>query len=424
MTSYTNFYADGTIQLFQNNNIVEGTGTLWLQAGVEGGVLFIMGQSYPVLEVLDDTHLRIIQPWVYTTTAPGLTYSIGLMDSKAATAIAANQKLMQLIDLYSNQPGHVIGFNNLEPTADRLGYFTGPETMALTGLTGFGRSIIAADSAANGRATLEINDLGLGAPSIALTNANNAQLGSMLQLGGTENEAVAANLPALGEAGNIPRWWNLLTFGVGGRTTQIAQEVYGQGVSPKGRIFTRVNHDVWQPWQEVYTARDEPSRLLKSWGPQELANASVLLFDLPTTFSAFEIVATGLYSNAGSIVSIRLGGPSSSGQAHGLHAANYEISLVQTSGGDVTAVNAVDGSEFAISLTRAVGDNVSRTLISPGSPNNHPTMNVNFSAGSGSSFFISIRAGRLLVPERMTRIGILSTAVLSSVGNIRIYGVN
>ena len=333
------------------------------------------------------------------------------------------QQLQKIIDRLTS--GNVSALADLVGAEGLLPYFTGAGQMATTSLTAFARTLLDDADEATARNTIGLNALGIGASAPSdLANANDAQMGSMLRMGGTESQAAAANLPILGGDGNLPRWWNVLTFGSPNRATQIAQEVYGQGNTPKGRVFVRVNHDTWQLWQEIYTARDETSRLLRSWNSDELANASVLLFDLPAGYAAFEVVMIGLYSSSGSVISMRLGSASSAGQEHGLHASsNYESSLMQTSGDGVTAVNAT-ATEFAIGLTRALGDNVSRTLITPGSGNNHPTMNVNFAAGTGSSFFISTRAGRLMVPERMTRIGIISTAGLSAVGNIRLYGVN
>lgn len=97
MTSYTNFVNRGRIGMIQGSSIVTGTDTMFVTDAVEGGVLFVNGASHPVIEVIDETHLRIGSIWWLEGYDQNVPYFIGLMDSKAATGIWANQQLADMI---------------------------------------------------------------------------------------------------------------------------------------------------------------------------------------------------------------------------------------------------------------------------------------------------------------------------------------
>jgi hypothetical protein len=101
----------------------------------------------------------------------------------------------------------------------------------------------------------EFNQFGVGAAGRGLANADNAVLGSNNATGFDDNTAaVSGNYPDVGiSSGSGPVWWNLVTYGTSGRTTQVATEVYGLGGRPKGETFTRVKHDTWEPWVNNFT---------------------------------------------------------------------------------------------------------------------------------------------------------------------------
>jgi len=102
----------------------------------------------------------------------------------------------------------------------------------------------------------EFNQFGVGADGRELANADNAVLGSNNATRFDDNAAaVSGNYPDVG-IDSDPVWWNLVTYGEGGRTTQVATEVYGLGGRPKGETFTRIKHDTWQPWVQNIFASD------------------------------------------------------------------------------------------------------------------------------------------------------------------------
>lgn len=56
-------------------------------------------------------------------------------------------------------PGNIEALGKLDSAADTVPYFTGPEEMAITALTAFGRSLLAANDAAGGRTVLGMGTL-------------------------------------------------------------------------------------------------------------------------------------------------------------------------------------------------------------------------------------------------------------------------
>jgi len=102
------------------------------------------------------------------------------------------------------------------------------------------------------------NQYGLGANGTNLANADNAVLGSNNATRFDDNTAaVSGNYPDVGiSSGSGPVWWNLVTYGIHNRTTQVATEVFGLGGRPKGETFTRVKHDTWGPWVQNIFASD------------------------------------------------------------------------------------------------------------------------------------------------------------------------
>ena len=100
------------------------------------------------------------------------------------------------------------------------------------------------------------NQYGVGAAGTNLANADNAVLGSNNTTGFADNTvAVSGNYPDVG-IGSGPVWWNLVTYGIHNRTTQVATELFGQGGRPKGETFTRIKHDTWEPWVQNIFASD------------------------------------------------------------------------------------------------------------------------------------------------------------------------
>lgn len=102
-------------------------------------------------------------------------------------------------------------------------------------------------------AEIGVTAFGLGGAAPAAGSPNDYLLGSFTAAELTESNAVSLGFPALGGGPSTPRHWDVITFGVSNRTTQIATEVFGSGTT-KGRTFVRVKHDTtWFPWVELYS---------------------------------------------------------------------------------------------------------------------------------------------------------------------------
>ncbi|WP_110950430.1 phage tail-collar fiber domain-containing protein [Pseudomonas bohemica] len=88
---------------------------------------------------------------------------------------------------------------------------------------------------------------------------NQAPWGSFIKAEGVESDAALYNRPVTGAAGNAPVCFDVLTFGLAGRTTQHATQLFAPG--GRGRTFTRVQHDsTWFPWREI-AMTDSPALL-------------------------------------------------------------------------------------------------------------------------------------------------------------------
>ncbi|MFS2124693.1 phage tail protein [Pseudomonas sp. Pseusp97] len=146
-----------------------------------------------------------------------------------------------------------------------------------------------------------LRSLGLGGNCKAngVANMNGANLGGIESYNGTESDAVANNWPVLGVAAATAVHYNVVTFGLGNRITQIAVQAYLGG--NENRIFSRSKHDsTWSAWSEQ-------APLLS---PKLAGNPTAPTppqFDKDTSLSTTEFVqrALGNFSNQSSVNTTR-----------------------------------------------------------------------------------------------------------------------
>jgi hypothetical protein len=75
MTAFPN-YTTGTVAVTNGGTVINGTGTIWSGVNARpGDDIVIGGNTVIVQDVTDTTHL-VIDPWPYTTVAPGAAYKI------------------------------------------------------------------------------------------------------------------------------------------------------------------------------------------------------------------------------------------------------------------------------------------------------------------------------------------------------------
>lgn len=103
---------------------------------------------------------------------------------------------------------------------------------------------------------------GIGAADNVANNTldlNAAPYGSFIKTESVESDATRYNRPVTGTAGTTAVCFDVLTFGLAGRTTQYATQLFAAG--GRGRTWIRVQHDTtWYPWREVVMT-DSPALL-------------------------------------------------------------------------------------------------------------------------------------------------------------------
>ena len=90
-------------------------------------------------------------------------------------------------------------------------------------------------------------------------------------------------------------YWNVLTFGLGSRTTQFAQEAFQTGVEVGG-IFVRAKHDsTWTPWKRLASHAEAVASVSGGVMDCAIANTFSAAISSNTTLS-FSNIPSGAYS--------------------------------------------------------------------------------------------------------------------------------
>lgn len=132
------YYSDGTISVSNGSTAVVGVGTAFLTFGLApGDQLVKAGYVVVIASVVDDTHLTLAENWPGTTLS-GATYNI--------EQLPINTRVLNATTYLTNLLGSKANINalaGLTGAADKLAYFTGSGTMALTSLPSVVRDLFA-----------------------------------------------------------------------------------------------------------------------------------------------------------------------------------------------------------------------------------------------------------------------------------------
>ncbi len=149
-------YTTGTIALTNGSAVVTGTGTAWAAALIAGGVIYAEaagGNAMPILTVDGDTQITAATKWKGATGS--YPYALAI-DTAYDRQVLANATALAQILQALHKPS-ISALSALTPAMDKLPWFNGANTAALTTLTSFARSFLDDASASDALTTLGVS---------------------------------------------------------------------------------------------------------------------------------------------------------------------------------------------------------------------------------------------------------------------------
>jgi hypothetical protein len=151
--TFATHYNVGTVTVTAGSPAVVGISTFWSGNVQPGDILWVNGVCCRILAVNSNTSLTLARNWPGATAAGAYYEAWAVLD-----AVGYQKKTGELLTKLSG--GNLDAFAGLSGIADRLAYFNGAGTMALTPFTAFDRSLLG-----NANATAFWNSVGATAPA-------------------------------------------------------------------------------------------------------------------------------------------------------------------------------------------------------------------------------------------------------------------
>lgn len=268
----------GTVSVTNGSKKVTGVGTAWLTALTKAkkGCLFMLDNvPYEVDYVTLDTELYLVETFT-GATASGKSYKIQPFTSDTIPDLSSRlaSVLTYMATQYGNLQTWAAGsgnvtltmpdgtqvttpaLSNLQPkdalltalaglttSADKLAYFTGPDTVAQTALTAFARSLLDDADASTARITL-------GVP--ALTSQAGIDLNTVSATGIVKLNGECTNVPSgvadSGQGGHVLHLnWD----------TNAASQLYVP-YSGSALMWRKKSAGAWGPWLQMHTDANLP----------------------------------------------------------------------------------------------------------------------------------------------------------------------